>query len=199
MNNEEGCLVEGTVIINKVPGNFHLSSHAFGEVIQRLYMSGRNLDFSHTINHLSFGNDKAMKQIMNKYNEKMQFDLDGTHIEQSQYLHGGQILVNYYLDINQIDYHDIPESKKEGSPVILEGFKYKSTKSIFSQMGQPALFFRYELSPIKIRYTMYYQQWSEYLVNICAIIGGLFVVTGIIEAVLRNSISIVAPGDAKKH
>ena len=30
MDDGEGCLVEGTVIINKVPGNFHLSTHAFG-------------------------------------------------------------------------------------------------------------------------------------------------------------------------
>ena len=33
LNDQEGCIVEGTVIINKVPGNFHLSTHAFGEVI----------------------------------------------------------------------------------------------------------------------------------------------------------------------
>ena len=33
MDDNEGCLVEGTVIINKVPGNFHLSTHAFGPVI----------------------------------------------------------------------------------------------------------------------------------------------------------------------
>jgi hypothetical protein len=33
MDNQEGCIVEGTAIINKVPGNFHLSTHAFGQVI----------------------------------------------------------------------------------------------------------------------------------------------------------------------
>ena len=81
MQIEEGCLVEGTVIINKVPGNFHLSTHAFGEVIQKLYMTGHRLDFSHTINHLSFGNDTQMKQIQNKYDEKFNFDLDNLHID----------------------------------------------------------------------------------------------------------------------
>lgn len=30
MDEQEGCRVEGTIIINKVPGNFHLSTHAFG-------------------------------------------------------------------------------------------------------------------------------------------------------------------------
>lgn len=78
---EEGCLVEGLVIINKVPGNFHLSTHAFGEVIQRLYMTGFRLDFSHTINHLSFGNDTQMKQIKSKYDETFNFDLDNLHID----------------------------------------------------------------------------------------------------------------------
>lgn len=63
MDDQEGCMVEGTVIINKVPGNFHLSTHSFGEVVQRVYMSGKRLDFSHTIHHLSFGDDKQMKQI----------------------------------------------------------------------------------------------------------------------------------------
>ena len=81
MQIEEGCLVEGTVIINKVPGNFHLSTHAFGEVIQKLYMTGHRLDFSHTINHLSFGNDTQMKQIQSKYDEKFNFDLDNLHID----------------------------------------------------------------------------------------------------------------------
>ena len=28
LKDQEGCRVEGTVIINKVPGNFHISTHA---------------------------------------------------------------------------------------------------------------------------------------------------------------------------
>ena len=63
MDKKEGCQVVGTVIINKVPGNFHLSTHAFGDVVQKLYMSGKRLDFSHKINHLSFGSDPEMKEI----------------------------------------------------------------------------------------------------------------------------------------
>ena len=33
MEDKEGCNIEGVLIINKVPGNFHISSHAFGEPI----------------------------------------------------------------------------------------------------------------------------------------------------------------------
>ena len=82
MDEQEGCIVEGTVIINKVPGNFHLSTHAFGQVVQMIYMGGRQLDFTHTVKHLSFGNDTQMKQIQTKYGEKFVFDMDGHHIDQ---------------------------------------------------------------------------------------------------------------------
>lgn len=66
-------------------------------------------------------------------------------------------------------------------------------------MGAPALFFRYELSPIKVRYTISYSSWSEYLVDLCALVGGLFVVAGIIESLLTNGIGMVSSsGDTQK-
>lgn len=33
LKNEEGCEIEGTVKIHKVPGNFHISHHAFFDVM----------------------------------------------------------------------------------------------------------------------------------------------------------------------
>jgi hypothetical protein len=57
-------------------------------------------------------------------------------------------------------------------------------------MGTPALFFRYELSPLKIKYSMSYAEWSNYFINICAIVGGMFVVAGIIESILTNGIGL---------
>lgn len=33
LDDEEGCMMEGYISINKVPGNFHISTHAFGEPV----------------------------------------------------------------------------------------------------------------------------------------------------------------------
>jgi CTP-dependent riboflavin kinase len=55
LKENEGCKLSGFVFINKVPGNFHISGHHYPEVVQKLYMTGHTLDFSHKINHLSFG------------------------------------------------------------------------------------------------------------------------------------------------
>jgi len=49
-----------------------------------------------------------------------------------------------------------------------------------------------------VRYTVTYKAWSEFLIQICAIIGGLFTVAGICDAFFRNSLSFVAgSGDEK--
>ena len=60
--------------------------------------------------------------------------------------------------------------------------------------GMPAIFFRYELSPIRIQYTMSLQALTEFLVRVCAIVGGIYAVSSIIESLIRNSMSIFAMG-----
>jgi hypothetical protein len=67
---------------------------------------------------------------------------------------GMNFLANYYLDVSQTDFiiehgqnHSLKNSKK------LSGFKYKQTKAIQATNGMPALFFRFDMSPVKVRYT----------------------------------------------
>jgi hypothetical protein len=37
---------------------------------------------------------------------------------------------------------------------------------------------------------MSFTKWSQYFVDICAIIGGMFVVAGIVESLLSNGIGL---------
>jgi len=59
----------------------------------------------------------------------------------------------------------------------------------------PAIFFRYELSPIRIQYTMSLQNVSSFLVRVCSIVGGIYAVSSIIESLVRNSLSIFEFGE----
>ena len=48
--------------VNKVPGNFHISSHAFAPTIQKLAIENKlDIDLNHKINYLSFGDDEEIK------------------------------------------------------------------------------------------------------------------------------------------
>lgn len=69
LEQEQGCQLKGYFEINRVPGNFHISSHAFGDVMMSLQMQGFNFDFSYRINHLSFGRDEHFKIIQRRFTD----------------------------------------------------------------------------------------------------------------------------------
>mmetsp|Transcript_25836 Transcript_25836/g.39647 ORF Transcript_25836/g.39647 Transcript_25836/m.39647 type:complete len:141 (+) Transcript_25836:333-755(+) len=71
-DNQEGCHLIGFININKVPGNFHISTHAFVGIMRRIFMETNlnTIDVSHIINHLSFGEEKDVIDIKRIFNEE---------------------------------------------------------------------------------------------------------------------------------
>ena len=50
-----------------MPGNFHISSHAYNDILMTLMMQGYQFDFSYRINHISFGRDEHFKVIQRRF------------------------------------------------------------------------------------------------------------------------------------
>ncbi len=76
LEDNEGCQLEGTVKLHKVPGNFHLSSHDCPETVMKLLQSGYKIDFTHKIIHLSFGGINDQNIINYKYGGKITNELN---------------------------------------------------------------------------------------------------------------------------
>lgn len=55
--NQYGCRLIGSFTVKEVPGNFHISSHAYQNIYVRLAMAEKikTLDVSHKIHSLYFG------------------------------------------------------------------------------------------------------------------------------------------------
>ena len=62
-----------------------------------------------------------------------------------------------------------------------------SSNEVVSNM-LPAVYFRFDLSPVTVRYWQYKENFNHFLIQICAIIGGIFSVTGIIDALIHQSV-----------
>ena len=63
------------------------------------------------------------------------------------------LFVNYFLEISQVDYVDETSGNDDSSsdpPQTFEAFQFRSSETIKVEGGMPAIFFRYELSPIRI-------------------------------------------------
>ena len=61
------------------------------------------------------------------------------------------LMVNYFLEISQVDYLDIAGPRAEdGSELVYNAYQFRSSQTIKQDMGMPAIYWRYELSPIRI-------------------------------------------------
>ena len=173
----EGCNLIGKFNIRRTPGNFHLSTHAFGDTIKQMLFRGNILKYnlSHTINHLSFGNDNNISIIKSKFNNidfitplDNKFNLDEID---------GKIF-EYYLNIIPSEYIDLERNKYNIFQFTVNNINVQSGMLI------PTIFFRFDISPILLRYTHFITNQFESWINVCAIIGGLFTLMSIINSII---------------
>jgi len=63
--------------------------------------------------------------------------------------------------------------------------------------GLPGVFFMYDISPIKVVFKETQRSFSQFLIGVCAIIGGIFTVASIIDSLLYFGIKRIS--EKTKH
>jgi len=66
-------------------------------------------------------------------------------------------------------------------------------KQVLTTGGMGAVWFKYEIAPVEVHYSMYYESWSDFLVRLCSIVGGTFAAVSVLESLLRNGLCLVTP------
>ncbi|WKY16545.1 hypothetical protein Q1695_001306 [Nippostrongylus brasiliensis] len=172
----DGCRFKSKFEINKVPGNFHLSTHAADE-------QPDNPDMRHIIHSIRFGDD------ISSHNVKGSFDpLNGKDMTSADPLHTHE----YILKIVPCVYEDI-------SGHTWNSYQYTFARKDFlayHHTGRviPAVWFRYSLQPFTIKHTESRQSFYLFITSVCAVVGGTFTVAGIIDSTFFTISEIV-----KKH
>ncbi|KAJ9581400.1 hypothetical protein L9F63_023415, partial [Diploptera punctata] len=70
--------------------------------------------------------------------------------------------------------------------------RHQKVVSITSgESGMPGIFFSYELAPMMVKYTEKEKSFGHCATNVCAIIGGIFTVAGIIDSLLYHSVKVI--------
>eukprot|EP00331_Platyophrya_macrostoma_P025171 CAMPEP_0176453800 /NCGR_PEP_ID=MMETSP0127-20121128/29467_1 /TAXON_ID=938130 /ORGANISM="Platyophrya macrostoma, Strain WH" /LENGTH=241 /DNA_ID=CAMNT_0017842755 /DNA_START=291 /DNA_END=1016 /DNA_ORIENTATION=+ len=171
----EGCNVVGFVHVAKVPGNFHVSAHGKQHEVM-MYLNGV-INVQHTIHHLSFGENDVMGKLDHDL-EGHVHPLNGESHREDEPFH-----YEYFLDIVPTMYQN-----KWGKET-LRGYQFTSN---MHKMPSPpghmaAAFFRYQLSPITVRYGQESTSFLHFLTYVCAIIGGVFTVSGIASRAIHST------------
>jgi len=189
INSGEGCRVAGYVKVNRVPGNVHLSTYSHSYLFGSLYQESRNINISHTVNHLSFGVDTDISFVKkNCKNTGVVSPLDGVEhaVHERKEGKGTETAIfEYYTKVVPTTYRSL-----DAPPVNVYQFTAHSNKIVNQQM--PSLYIRYDFSPVTVRYTEKREATSHFLVQICAVIGGIFTIAGLLDSVLHKGIVVLA-------
>eukprot|EP01084_Bolivina_argentea_P003305 6206_1 len=177
----EGCRVTGQLHIQKVSGNFHLALGAahdiHGKHIHQFVLSDiPRFNCSHTINELSFG----------EYFPGQQLPLNTmSHTIEKE---GGGVFT-YNLKIIPVEYLSAM-GYKTYSNTYSYSYKYRHIPP--TQPGQrmqaalPGIFFVYKINPYMLQISKERESFVSFIVNLCAIAGGIFAISGFLDAVTFN-------------
>ncbi|XP_009106456.1 endoplasmic reticulum-Golgi intermediate compartment protein 3 [Brassica rapa] len=167
----EGCNIFGFLEVNKVAGSFHFvpgkTFRQSGFHLQDLLVfQGDSYNISHKVNSLTFGD--RFPGVVNP--------LDGVQWTQET-LNG---MYQYFIKVVPTEYTDVRghviQSNQFSVTEHFEKTEAGRTQSL------PGVFFFYDLSPIKVIFTEQHVEFLHFLTNVCAIVGGIFTVSGIIDS-----------------
>lgn len=201
----EGCRVAGHVKVNRVPGNVHLSTYSHSYLFGSLYQETRNINISHTVNHVSFGPDidisyvkrnfkdtgvvsplDGVSQVVEaKKEEEKKKDRDRDGFGGFSVFSTDSAIFEYYTKVVPTTY--VPLSSPQ-----LNVFQFTANTNRIVNQQMPSLYIRYDFSPVTVKYTERSESLSHFLVQISAVVGGVCTIAGIFDSALHRSIKHLA-------
>lgn len=201
----EGCNVAGFIMVNKVPGNFHVHAHNPG-----YSMETSRLNTSHVVHHLSFGTPLTPQQLRRLPPEAdphsdrfagktFASDRPGTVFEHyvkvvsNLFDSGGEERLTTFKYTANSHHYDSEEKVRRVAardrPISACPRRPDPRTPPPAAAQMPMIYFKYDLSPMSVVTSERRQPLYHFLTNICAIIGGVFTVLGLIDSVVYHGIS----------
>jgi len=174
-----GCQVYGQLELNKAAGHFYFAPHkklhesgnsGLFNLMELISFTFEQFNITHTINSLSFGD----------HFPGISSPLDGQK-RKVEDTHG---MYQYYIKV-------VPTRYKGYKKKIIESNQYAVTEHVRhvspgSGRGLPGVYFYYEVSPVEAVFEEKYKGsiW-QFLTSVCAIVGGSFVVMGLVDVFVQ--------------
>ena len=175
-----GCQVSGHLMVNRVPGNFHIEAKS-----KNHNLNAAMTNLTHRVNHLSFGDpidekSRKSKRILKQVPEEhRQF----APMDDSLYLTADYHQA-YHHYIKVVSTHLNMGASGSANSMVTYQFLEQSQIVYYDVNNVPEARFSYDLSPMSVVVEKQGRKWYDYLTSLCAIIGGTFTTLGLIDATL---------------
>ncbi|XP_006633119.1 endoplasmic reticulum-Golgi intermediate compartment protein 2 [Lepisosteus oculatus] len=175
-----GCRIHGHLYVNKVAGNFHITvgkaiPHPRGHAHLAALVSHETYNFSHRIDHLSFGEE--IPGIINP--------LDGTEKICSDH----NQMFQYFITI-------VP-TKLKTYKISADTHQYSVTERervinhALGSHGVSGIFMKYDISSLMVTVTEQHMPLWQFLIRLCGIVGGIFSTTGMVHGLVGFLVDVV--------
>eukprot|EP00980_Cylindrotheca_fusiformis_P025148 scaffold13207_cov143-Cylindrotheca_fusiformis.AAC.1 len=173
------CQVSGFLMVNRVPGNFHIEAKS-----KNHNLNSAMTNLTHVVNHLSFGEpvdrqSRRTKRILKQVPEEhRQFSpMDGSSYVTKDFHQA----FHHYIKV--VSTH-LNMGSSSSNQMVTYQFLEQSQIVYYEVNNVPEARFSYDLSPMSVVVEKESRKWYDYLTSLCAIIGGTFTTLGLIDAVL---------------
>ncbi|KAL9403457.1 hypothetical protein Peur_000429 [Populus x canadensis] len=190
-----GCRIEGYVRVKKVPGNLVISARSGAHSFDSTQMN-----LSHVISHFSFGM-KVLPRVMSDVKRLI------PHIGRSHDKLNGRSFINHH-DVGanvtiehylQVVKTEVVTRRSSAEHKLIEEYEYTAHSSLAQTVYMPTAKFHFELSPMQVLITENPKSFSHFITNVCAIIGGVFTVAGILDSILHNTFRMMKKVELGKN
>ncbi|CAH1257382.1 ERGIC2 [Branchiostoma lanceolatum] len=167
------CRFHGTIEVNKVAGNFHITAgrsipHPRGHAHLSAGINTKDYNFSHRIDHLSFGD--PVRGIINP--------LDG----EEKLTQSTMQMFQYFIQIVPTRVNTRQAQADTGQFAVTERERVINHDS--GSHGVAGIFFKYDLTSIMVKVTEERQPFSQLLIRLCGIVGGIFATSGMLHGLV---------------
>lgn len=188
-----GCRIEGFVRVKKVPGNLIVSarsgSHSF---------DASKMNMSHVIYHFSFGK-RILPRVMSDVKKIIPYlgashdRLSGQSYVTQDEASNANVTIEHYIQVVKT------EVRSSNEHTLVEEYEYTAHSSLVQSPNIPVAKFHFELSPMQVLITENPRSFSHFITNVCAIIGGVFTVAGILDSILHNTVRLMKKVELGKN
>jgi len=190
IRDKQGCRLHGHLNVNRVAGTIYAApGHDVvdndGSMVHKFPGMGgsaiaefiNSVDFSHTVGTVHFGEHKLADQ---------ENPLDGKSVDGGAKGHYKSVKHTYFLKI-------VPSTFEKLNGEVVNAAQYSMTEHGSSSLGNsrlPGVWLDYQISPMVIRYKERQRSMTHFFTNICAIVGGIFAVAGLLDSTVYRSMKL---------
>lgn len=170
---KDACRLTGSLGINKVAGNFHITAGKTiplprGHAHLAVFMDDKDYNFTHRINKFSFG--EPAPGIIHPLEGDEQI-ADKNHMTYQYFVTVVSTIVNTYSHRGSSFQYSVAEQAREISHEK-------------NSHGTPGIFFKYDTSALKVEVLEHHESVIAFLTRLCGVIGGVFTCSGMINRII---------------